>query len=540
MTKEIFIEEIDDKRAIRITFDYDRALVRHTKKLAELGVDRSYRKTPYKHWWVEATPFNAARVIEHFDGRGFSVAQEVEDIAGEEEIEVSSIRQERDHPDLYDYQIKAVNFIDETGGRCLVADEMGLGKTVETLDWIRRHDDEIERVAVICPANVAYKWRREIVRWIGLNREHVSVLRGFDTPWPEETPFIVSSYTTMAERFSEFVAWEPDVFIADECHYLKNHKAKRTRAAKHINTVAKYFIALSGTPFLNRPMEMFNVLNMIDSTEWSNAWAFGNRYAGGKFGHVEDGSRSKGYFKGRTNTEELRERLGRYMIRRLKTDVLDELPDITRSLIPLDIPNMDEYNRVREFDHENVLVKIGALWRTIGKGKASAATSWINDFFQSNDVHSKLVVKCHHVEVAKALERALDKYNPVAITGEVAGDEREARIDAYQSPGGPRVIIISEAGAQGIDLFGIEGVDSSNILFVEREWSPANEEQAEGRLHRKGQKNAVEAHYLVAKGTIDEYMAQVIDSKRKGIKDVVGLHDPETTVKEAVAHELQA
>ncbi|MFZ5501162.1 MAG: hypothetical protein ACOY58_04535, partial [Candidatus Micrarchaeota archaeon] len=93
-----------------------------------------------------------------------------------------------------------------------------------------------------------------------------------------------------------------------------------------------------------------------------------------------------------------------------------------------------------------------------------------------------------------------------------------------------RVLAITTAGSEGINLFGLGGIDSSRILFVEREWNYAAEEQVEGRLHRIGQRNAVEAYYLVARRTVDEEMARLIDSKRRDFRDVASAQEVQTSV----------
>lgn len=432
---------------------------------------------------------------------------------------------------LYKFQQEALDFIEESNGRAILGDEMGLGKTVEALSWAEQHP-EIMRALIICPANVLYKWEAECGKW-----------------WPEmpceviETskdpvgyrPCTIVTYTIATKRVLELAAIDWDLVILDEFHYIKNYKAKRTTATQAIARASKYVLLLSGTPMLNRPMELFNGLNLVDSTSWPNPFVFGHRYAGGLT--------ERGWFKGSSNEDELQRRLQPYMIRRLKSEVLEELPNLQRVYIPVDIPNMKDYRLVRAQVREalksldpnhkgyfvNALDKLNALRRVVGIGKAQVAIEWADEFLSQTE--GKLVIYAHHQENIEAIREALhDKYGVYTITGDTSPKSRASRIAEFQRPGRPRIMAITSAGGEGIDLFGLDGVDSSTLLMVEREWNPAMEEQVESRLHRMGQKNAVNAYYLAARKTVDDKFYHLVERKRDILKKVIGAAKVSTLV----------
>lgn len=273
------------------------------------------------------------------------------------------------------------------------------------------------------------------------------------------------------------------------------------------------------------------MLHFLNANEWVYFYPFGIRYCGGQ----------RDEWRGATNREELTERLVPYMIRRLKQQVLDQLPELTRINIPIRIPEMTEYRRlsasVREAiknmdpNHKgfyvNALDRLNLLRRAVGKNKVPIAVEWIHDFLASGG--EKLVVYCHHHETVEELERRLD-YEVTTITGSVDAKTRDERVTRFQSQETPRILITTSAGGEGIDLFGVDGITIADILFVEREWTPAKEEQMESRLHRMGQKNAVTAWYLVAENTIDEHMAALIERKRKILGDIIGIDEPQSIV----------
>ena len=434
-------------------------------------------------------------------------------------------------PELYAYQRIAVEFVKSTGGRCILGDDMGLGKTVEALRYIRWNAPAAD-VLIVCPASVIYKWQRDAKTWAGVDAE--LILNSKDPLGTKR--FDICSYAIMTRRWQELVG-RCDLIVLDEFSAIKNFKAQRTRAAKKICAHARQILMLSGTPFLNRPIELFNALYILDPKTWRSVREYGNRYCGGLS--------ERGLYQGATNLEELRARLKPYMIRRLKSEVLSELPALTRTQVPVDIPNKAEYNQIKaqvreaiaalDPEHKgyfvNALDKLNLLRRVVGLGKAEIAVEWVKEMLEQIGENAKVVVYTHHHEVVEKIAHGLLGYHPVTYTSKDSAQDRDRKVELFRSPGGPRVMVLTQAGGEGIDLYGLQGVDVSRLVMVEREWTPSAEHQVEARLHRIGQVNPVDAYYLVARKTVDEKLAAIIERKRKTISTVMG----ESVVREMIA-----
>jgi SNF2 family DNA or RNA helicase len=214
-------------------------------------------------------------------------------------------------------------------------------------------------------------------------------------------------------------------------------------------------------------------------------------------------------------------------VRRLKSEVLPQLPAKRQVVVPVSLDNEREY-RVAERDviewlrsqplelsdlnskiaatlRAERLAQLGALQRLAARGKLHAALAWIHDFLASGE---PLVVFARHREVQEAvLERFPDAAH---LFGRDKIEAREASVQAFQEPDGPQLIVCAtRVAAQGITL-----TRASNVAFLELEWTPALHDQAEDRCHRIGQHDAVTAWYLLAANTIDETMAELVERKR--------------------------
>jgi SNF2 family DNA or RNA helicase len=302
--------------------------------------------------------------------------------------------------------------------------------------------------------------------------------------------------------------------VVDESHYCKNPSAKRTHAVRALAAAVApdgLRLALTGTPVLNHADELIAQLRVID-----------------RLSDFGSGARFSAQFRGRLSEERLHWHLRRHcFVRRLKADVLPQLPAKRQVVVPMALTNDSEYRlaerdviawlRTQPLDLSTLnakiaatlraqrLAQLGTLQRLAARGKLAAALAWIDDFLASGEA---LVVFARHIEVQHAvLQRFPDALH---LMGEDTLAARDASIAAFQKPDGPPLIVAAtRVAAQGITL-----TRSSNVAFLELEWTPAMHDQAEDRCHRIGQRDAVTAWYLLAAGTIDETMARIIQSKR--------------------------
>lgn len=232
------------------------------------------------------------------------------------------------------------------------------------------------------------------------------------------------------------------------------------------------------------------------------------------------------------------------MLRRLKSEVLTELPEKTRAFLPIELDNETEYctaeNNFIDFvaktkgnaaahraSNAVALAEIEGLKQLAVRGKLQACIAWVRDFLE---VDGKLVVFCTHRFVVDAL---MEEFKDVAVKvdGSVTGENRQKAVDAFQTNTNVR-LFVGNVKAAGV---GITLTAASNVAFIELPWTPGEVTQAEDRLHRIGQRNSVTVYYLLAQSTIEERIARLIDRKRKVLDSVL---DGRETEQESLLSEL--
>jgi SWI/SNF-related matrix-associated actin-dependent regulator 1 of chromatin subfamily A len=422
--------------------------------------------------------------------------------------------------------------------RAFLADEQGLGKTIEALATLEA--DGAYPAVVVCPASLKLNWLREIAQWLPHRGVRALVGTGKSSTAPAEVTVV--NYDIVAARLPELCALSPRALVLDESHYCKNAKAKRTKAVHQLATSVPregLVLALTGTPVMNHPKELISQLRIL-----------------GRLGEFGSGMRFARDFHGPGAHQRLHWHLrARCFARRLKRDVLPQLPPKTRAVVPVELDNEPEY-RLAERDlvawlqsqpldldeldskvaaalRAERLVRLNALKLLAARGKLHAALAWIHDFCTSGE---RLVVFAHHREIQRAvLERFPDALH---ILGEDSHAARDAAWHAFQAPddAGNQLLACSiEVAGQGVTL-----TRSSNVVFLELDWTPAKHEQAEDRCHRIGQQDAVNATYLLAAGTIDETIAALLERKRAVIGAVTdGQPEDEEGVVDALVRELR-
>jgi hypothetical protein len=399
--------------------------------------------------------------------------------------------------------------------RAFLADEQGLGKTVEALAALEV--DGAFPAIVVCPASMKLGWQREAQKW--LPHRSSTVIEG-RSPSVHPEDIVILNYEIVAAHREALARAQPRALIIDESHYCKNPRAKRTQAVRRLAAAVApdgLKLALTGTPVLNHADELIAQLRVLGRLE-----DFGS------------GARFSEQFRGQLSEERLHWHLRRRcFVRRLKSEVLPQLPAKRQVVVPVALTNEPEYRlaernvidwlRSQPLDLSELnariaatlraerLAQLGTLQRLAARGKLAAALAWISDFLASGE---PLVVFARHVEVQHAVLARFP--SAVHLLGSDSIDEREAAIRSFQDPGGPQLIVgATRVAAQGITL-----TRASNVAFLELEWTPAMHDQAEDRCHRIGQRDAVTAWYLLAAGTIDETMARLIESKRAHVAAV--------------------
>ena len=512
-------------KKVTIAFPFDRQIIEGIKTIEGRRWEEKDRV-----WSVPYTPWHCNRVVQILEPWGFWFSQDVLDACKE-----PSVAPAKQYPaGLYEHQRTGVDFIHGVGGRVILADAMGTGKTITALTYM---DMYCGRSLVVCPASVVYKWGAECEKW--LKGWKVQLLTKGKDQIEADADVLIMSYAIMVRKFRDLELVPFDTVVLDEAHAIKSYKSQRHRSAKAlIRLRGQKVLFLSGTPFLNHPQELFPLLNILDPVGYGNFFTFAKRYLGAQY--INGGW----YFPPDvvTNRDELAERLKGVMLRRTLSDVALNLPELTRTSMLVDLDNAAAYRiAVRDIrrwlkekgrdvlNPAHVLTRLNVLRQIVGEGKVKHAIELAENVLNDG---RKVVLFAHHRDVVKVLGEGLREYGVKMIVGDVPQKERLDNTNLFLSKDSScRVMIISTAGAEGIDLY-----SASDIIFVEREWTPAREEQAEARLHRHGQKNPVTAHYLVAKGTVDEKLDGIIRTKRKLVGQVIRQDE----VLELLLKELEA
>jgi SWI/SNF-related matrix-associated actin-dependent regulator 1 of chromatin subfamily A len=428
----------------------------------------------------------------------------------------------------FPFQLEGIRWLREHP-RALLSDDCGLGKGVQALGYIDS-TPEIRRVLVICPATLKLNWLAEARRWLRRKLDCFGIVNY------ERCRKEVTKREIMAENW--------DLIILDECHRCKNRKSQITKAILGIRgeqpgiiTPARRRLFISATPILNRPAEFWTILNAIQPDEWKSFWDFAKRYCDAHTKEVGyKNPKTVWDASGSSNTGELRDRLKSIMLRRLKKDVLSELPEKRRQIIAFDFDkslvkaeitgllelgwNLDKMTRIlesgdiRSLNVPDKFKQIGALRLETARAKVPLALEHIKDLLEGGE---PIVVFAHHHEVIDALAAGLTEHSPVVLDGRTPPDHRQSIIDAFQ--GGNSRLFIGGIHAAGL---GITLTAASTVVFVELDWTPAIMEQAESRCHRIGTVNPVLVQYLVFDGTIDARIAELLVKKQDTIERIVG------------------
>lgn len=411
---------------------------------------------------------------------------------------------------LFPYQKEGVaKIFDVYNGRCLLADDMGLGKTRQAVCFVAHCLPA--RVLVICPSYLRYHWTHELEHWLGLETQLVK--KGSEN--------LVAQACVVSYDMLDALNIRPGVFktvVLDESHYVKTRKTKRTKAATPIVRAATSALLVTGTPALNRPIELFSQLYMLRPSYVKNYTAYAMRYCNGKrTPHGFDD-------RGSSNSWELNWVLKKgFMVRRLKRDVLKQLPSKTRHTVWLKIkadklrdvqdgfkrwhdlnitiyklPSGSEAQRLEMFERQKV---ISETWRATAAAKCDAVARWVVNALQEG---RSFIFFGYHKITLNAVQEAVEqaRYNFMRIDGSTPAKVRNANVEAFQKDDTMRIAILSIAAAgTGITLTRV-----SECVFGELYWVPGVMIQAEDRVHRISQENKVNIQYLLGADTLDSYV----------------------------------
>lgn len=438
---------------------------------------------------------------------------------------------------LLPFQREGVAFGKRVNGRVLIADEMGCGKSAQAIRLCLEYAGE-GPVLVVCPASLRYTWAHEIEKWLpSLAPSEVSIAKGRsdrEAVARKGVRFVIVTYSLFTESSAVAGAVRNrqfKVIVVDESHSLRTRDSQRTKLLLPIMKAAPRLMLLSGTPALARPCELYAQVHALDEDNFGTYTAYTKRYCAarrGRFGWDVTGS---------SNASELHAKLETVMVRRLKRDVLKQLPRKRRQLVAVEATGkaLDESKKacallkdasqaIASATNEEAWdargekqVALGDAWQKSGLAKAPAVAAYALDLLQN--AGAKILVFAHHIAVMDALERDLVRGLKGAkalmrIDGKTPPKERQRQVESFQNNPGCRCALLSvTAAGTGLTL-----TAASAVLFAELHWTPGVLVQAEDRAHRIGQHASVNVHYLVLKDesqSVDMALWKTIGNKVK-------------------------
>ena len=454
--------------------------------------------------------------------------------------------------ELFPYQKKGVAYILKQK-RVIVGDKPGLGKTSQAIAAMEAAQPF--PVLIICPSSLKINWQREIKMWTGKDAMimedcykhnwHFYIQAGmyeyFIVNFESLKKYFVDSITTPKGqkmtlkdvKFRSTINLFKSIII-DEAHRVKSTATQQTKFTKGIAEGKEYRLALTGTPVINRPIDLVAQLGIIGRMpEICSYRQFMDRFCQGA--------------KQASNLKELNQLLIKHCYYgRKKEEVLKDLPPKTRQIVLCDIVTRKEYNdalqslenylrqykdatdaQIRKAMRGEIMVRIGILKNISARGKFPSLKEFIEDTIEGGE---KLIVFAHLKEVIHQIKSEFK--DAVTITGEDSAQERQASVDKFQNDPSCKLIICSiKAAGVGLTL-----TASSRVCFVELPWTFADCEQCEDRAHRIGQYDNVTCTYLLGANTIDQKIYSIIVDKKHIAATVTGQSDEveESTVSQLI------
>ena len=452
---------------------------------------------------------------------------------------------------LYNFQRVGVRWL-ASRSSALLADEMGTGKSIQALAALRSADQL--GVIIVCPVVLKGNWRNEIHRWRPDFRATILSGKG-SFRWPERGEVVIINYDVlppaamlapMGSNFKEakfarqeaagIFAEDPTIerarpsaypiqLILDEAHFAKSTRAQRTVACRALSSLVRYTYLLTATPLLNKPMELYSVLQLGGlAREAFGSFETFKRLFGGHDRQVSS-TRTALVWEGVTDAKEIGERLSRVMIRRLRSEVLRDLP--TKTYRQIDVPLTTKYVKLAEDTIKKLaeagvdFLRVGSIeelpfenFSSVRSALAQAKIDALEDLVESYEEQGEPVV------VFSAHQAPLDHLGKrkgwSVIHGGTSQEERTRLVDLFQAGGLLGLACGIKAAGVGITL-----TRAAFAIFVDRAWTPGDNLQAEDRICRIGQTRGCLITLLVADHALDKHLNTLIATKMKLIEHSV-------------------
>ncbi len=427
----------------------------------------------------------------------------------------------------------------------ILADEMGLGKTVQTIAFLL--SEKGKKTLIITPTSLIYNWKNEFKKFA--HSMKVAVVHGNKSERDKiledvnDYDVILTTYGTLKNDEENYESLKFDYCILDEAQNIKNPLAKNTISTKNINAGNKF--VLTGTPMENNLIELWSIFDFIMPGYLGSIHNFKTRFVNKNDSAIE-----------------LQKYIKPFMLRRLKKDVIKELPqkieknyyvELTKEQKKLYVSYVEKIKEEMEsedFKDDKItifsyLTKLRQLCLDPSviydnynekNSKIEELVSILHDYIEDNH---KILVFSQFTSVLKNISKRLDKekINHMYLDGSIAASKRLHMVKEFNENKDTVVFLISlKAGGTGLNL-----TSADTVIHFDPWWNPAVEEQATDRAHRIGQKNVVQVIKLISEGTIEDKIINMQEEKKKLINEVLDNgYTSENVLKSLSSDELKA
>ena len=431
--------------------------------------------------------------------------------------------------DYQKYGYKWLKYLtDNNLGACL-ADDMGLGKTLQAIALLSKvHEEKKKKSMVIMPKSLIYNWENEIKRfspklkvgiYYGINRDFSSL---------KKVDIILTTYGTIRNDIESLLKQKFDLLILDESQNIKNINSQTTKAVLLLN--AKKRVALSGTPIENNLLELYSLFRFLNPEMFGSVQEFTNDY----IVPIQK-------YSDTSTIEELRKKIYPFLLRRVKKEVLADLPDKIEKLVYVDMN--DKHRRFYEerrkyyysllekntssqgnFDKFFVLQAINELRHIVSSPEpeskkiiSSKKEVLIENVIEAIENNHKVLVFVNYLSSIESICDSLkeNKIKYLKMTGQTK--DRQNLVDKFQNDSRYKVFVMTlKTGGVGLNL-----VSADTIFIYDPWWNTTVENQAIDRAYRLGQDKTVFAYKMIMRNTIEEKILKLQEIKNKLLDDLI-------------------
>ena len=447
----------------------------------------------------------------------------------------------------FPFQKAGIKYGIEKNGRVLIGDEMGLGKTIQAI-CIARYYQKNWPLLIVAPSSLLYNWKKEILTWLkGINEEDIKIMnKSSDVP---SSIITISSYDYAYKNQDSLVEYLglSGVLIVDESQNIMSNDSLRTKSIMHLSSLSKRVILISGTPFLNKPLELFTQLYCLDPVNFDDYYKFVYRYCDAFKTKIKNKTILN--VSGASNLEELNNLLiDNYMVRRRKSQVLSQLPPKKRFTKYIQEPDTNinsEYtdnlrnicfNALANNNYNIQDAKLDIMennkmefknstfeaYNETAERKSEEISKMVSEYFTERSENSEpLIVFAYHDSVISAIEKRIKIEHPkmkyIKIDGKVDKEKRFEMVEEFQNNKEYGLAILSiKAASVGLTL-----TRSSTVWMTEIPWTSGLALQAEDRAHRISQTKDVYIYYLIMENTLDIVLWNLIVNKSDMLNKVL-------------------